>query len=328
MGDILSQNEIDELLKDLNGGEFSIQEIKTAANERKIRSHDFRRPSKFSKEHLKALRSIHENYARLVTNFLTAYLRTLTQIDVIEVESLAYTDFISSISNPVILAVVNFSPLEGNVIFEMSPNIAFALIDRVLGGKGIMSEKKRDFTEIEIAIMERIVIQMLSIMREPWKDVIPVKPVLERVETSTQFAQLIAPNEIVALITFNAKISGVEGMINICIPYITVEPIISKLSTRYWFSSVERQTDSKFKEIIVSGVERTKVPITVILGRTSITVGDLVELQVGDVLPLDTEVSSDLDILVGDLHKFRGKPGIRKNRVSVKITSVIGKEDE
>jgi flagellar motor switch protein FliM len=328
LSDILSQNEIDELLNALDRGEFSIQEIKTAVDERKIRPHDFRRPTKFSKEHLKALRSIHEHYARLLTNFFTAYLRTLTQVDVIEVESLAYTDFVSSLSDPVTLSIVNFSPLEGSIIFEISTNIAFALIDRLLGGKGIISEKERDFTEIEIAIIERIIIQMLSIMREPWKDVIPIKPVLERIETSAQFAQLFSPNEIVALITFNIKISDVEGMMNICIPYITAEPVISKLSTRYWFSSVEKQVDSKIKEIIASGVEKTRITLTVILGKTSITIGDLVELQVGDVLPLDTEVNSDLDILVGNLHKFRGKPGVRKNRVSVKIVSLIGKEDE
>jgi len=169
---------------------------------------------------------------------------------------------------------------------------------------------------------------MLNIMIEPWHDVIPVKPVLERIETSTQFAQLVSPNEIVALITLNVKISNTEGMLNICIPYITVEPIISKLSTRYWFSSIEKQADSKSKELIESRIEKTSVPVTAILGRTSITVGDFIGLQVGDVLPLNTDINSNLDILVGDLHKFYGKPGIRKNRMSVKITGLIGEEGE
>ncbi|NLC68475.1 MAG: flagellar motor switch protein FliM [Clostridiaceae bacterium] len=328
MSDILSQHEIDELLNALDRGEYSLHEIKTAADERRIRPHDFRRPTKFSKEHLKALRSIYEHYARLLTNFFTAYLRTLTQVDVVEVESLAYTDFVSSLSGPVTLSIVNFSPLEGSIILELSTDIAFALIDRLLGGKGMASEKERDFTEIEIAIVERIIVQMLNIIREPWKDVMPVKPVLERIETSAQFAQLYSPNEIVALITFNVKISNVEGMMNICVPYITVEPIISKLSTRYWFSSADKPTDSRTKEIITSGVEKTKLTLTVILGKTSITIGDLVELQVGDVLPLNTDVNSELDIMVGNLRKFQGKPGVRKNRVAVKIVTIIGKEDE
>ncbi len=328
MSEVLTQAEIDELLKALDGGEFNIQEIQSANDEKRVKNHDFRRPSKFSKEHLRALRSIHENYARLATNFLTAYLRTLTQVDVVEIESLAYTDFISSISDPAILAIANFLPLEGNIIFEISTDIAFALIDRLLGGKGVASGKKRNFTEIEIVLIEKIIIQLLNIIKEPWKDIMPIHPSLERIETSAQFVQLYSPNEIVALITFNVKINDTEGMFNICIPYITVEPIILKLSSKYWFSSFEKQTDEKLKEIVASEIEKTNVPVSVILGKTNITVKDLIDLQTGDVLLLDNNVNSELNILVGNLIKFRGKPGIKKNKIGVKITSVIKKGDE
>lgn len=324
----MSQNEIDNLLRALGTGEISVQEIKSTTGEKKIRTHDFRRPTKFSKEHLKALRSIHENYARLATNFLTAYLRAITQIDVVEVESLLYADFMASISNPVVLAIIRFAPLEGNIVFEISTNIAFAFIDRILGGKGAPAKEVRDFTEIEIAIIERIVVQMLDIMTESWQDVIPIKPVLERIETSTHFAHMVSPNEIVALITFNIKMSDTEGMINICIPYITVEPIISKLSTRYWVSTIEKQAGSGSKGLLETRIAKTYVPVTTILGKTTITVGEFIELQVGDVLPLATNINGDLDILVGGLNKFLGKPGIRRNKMSVKITALIGKEDE
>jgi flagellar motor switch protein FliM len=221
LGEILSQKEIDTLLQNLNTGEFNMQDIKMATQEKKIRKHDFRRPSKFSKEHLKALRSIYENYARLTTNFLTAYLRTPVQIEVLEIESLAYTDFISSIINPAILGVTKLLPLEGSVIFNISANIAFVLIDRILGGKGAGVEDVREFTEIEIAILERIITQMLNIMGEPWKDVMPIRPMLERIETGAQFAQLFSPNEIVVLITLKITVSKIEGMLNVCIPYIT-----------------------------------------------------------------------------------------------------------
>ena len=136
MGDILSQNEIDELLKALNTGEIDVQDIQTTAREKKVRSHDFRRPSKFAKDHLKTLNIIYDNYARLVTNFLTGYLRNLVQVEVISVESLAYADFSNSIANPVIIAIVDFAPLSGSIIFEVEPSVAFALIDRKLGGKG------------------------------------------------------------------------------------------------------------------------------------------------------------------------------------------------
>ncbi|MCR4434490.1 MAG: flagellar motor switch protein FliM [Clostridiales bacterium] len=328
MGDILSQSEIDDLLKALNTGEIDVQQMQTTTQERKIRNHDFRRPSKFAKDHLKTLHIIHENYARLVTNFLSGYLRTLVQVEVISVEPLSYHEFNNSISNPVILAVVDFSPLTGSIILEIAPNIAYALIDRILGGKGTSIERIRGFTEVELAIIERIVIQILNLMREPWENVIAIRPRLEKIETNAQFAQIISPNEIVALVTLSAKVGEVEGMINICIPHMVVEPIASKLSTRFWFSTAEIERTKESKESIERKIQNTRVPVKAILGRTTITVSDLVDLLPGDVISLDSHVSGDLEILVGDLLKFYGKPGVKKNKVSVKITDVVRKEEE
>jgi len=328
MGDILSQNEIDELLKALNTGEIDVQDIQTTTREKKVRSHDFRRPSKFAKDHLKTLNIIYDNYARLVTNFLTGYLRNLVQVEVISVESLAYADFSNSIANPVIIAIVDFAPLSGSIIFEVEPAIAFALIDRILGGKGTSIERIREFTEIEIAIIERIIIQMLNLMRESWENVIPIKPRLEKIETNVQFAQIISPNEMVALVTLRARIGDAEGMINICIPHMVVEPIMPKLSTRFWFSTIEKQTPKETKQSIQNKIQHTKVPIKAILGKTTITVRDFLELQRGDVLPLDKGVNGDIEVLVGDLTKFYAKPGVHKNKLALKITEVIKGEDE
>ncbi len=328
MGDILSQNEIDELLRALNTGEIDVQQMQTTTQEKKIKSHDFRRPSKFAKDHLKTLHIIHENYARLVTNFLSGYLRTLVQVDVISVEPLSYYEFNNSISNPVVLAVVDFTPLTGSIIFEVAPNIAFALIDRILGGRGASMERVRGFTEIELAIIERIIIQVLNLMREPWENVISIRPRLEKIETNAQFAQIISPNEIVALVTLSARVGEVEGMINLCIPHMVVEPIVSKLSTKFWFSTIEKETTKETKQNIENKIEQTQVPVKAILGKTAISVGDFVELQPGDVVLLDTSINGDLEVLVGDIHKFNAKPGVKKNRVCAKVTEIIRREDE
>lgn len=328
MGDILSQNEIDELLKALNTGEIDVQQMSSGTQEKKIRSHDFRRPSKFAKDHIKTLNIIHDNYARLVTNFLTGYLRTLVQVDVVTVEALVYNDFSNSVSNPVVLAIVDFSPLTGSIIFEIEPSIAFALVDRILGGKGTSMERVREFTEIELAILERIIIQVLNLMREPWENVISVRPRLERIETNAQFAQIISPNEIVALITLSARVGDVEGMINICIPHMLLEPILSKLSTKFWFSSAEKETIKDSKDTLEKKVQGMVVPVRAILGRTTLSVGDFLEIQAGDVIALDTGVGSVMDVLVGELAKFKAKPGVRKSKMALKITEVIRKEDE
>lgn len=328
MGDILSQNEIDELLKALNTGEIDVHQMNNTVEEKKIKTHDFRRPSKFAKDHIKTLNIIHDNYARLVTNFLSGYLRTLVQVEVISVEAIAYYEFNNSISNPAVLAIVDFSPLPGTIIFEMAPAIAFALIDRILGGKGAPMERIREFTEVELAIVERIIVQILNLMREPWENVIAIRPRLEKIETNAQFAQIISANEMIALITLGAKVGEVEGMINIAIPHMVVEPVVSKLSTKFWFSSSEKEKSQELRDTIEQKIEYTKIPVRAILGSTSLLVSDFLELQVGDVIPLDSKVNGNLEILVGDMLKFYGSPGVKRNKIAMKINDVVRREDE
>lgn len=328
MGDILSQNEIDDLLKALSTGEIDAQQMQTTTQEKKVKSHDFKRASKFAKDHIKTLNIIYDNYARLLTNFLTGYLRTLVQVDVVTVEALPYSDFSNSVSNPVILAVVDFAPLIGSIILEMEPSVAYTLVDRILGGKGNSMDKIREFTEIELAIIDRIIMQILNLMREPWENVLSIRPRLDKIETNAQFAQIVAQNETVALITLSAKVGDVDGMINICIPHMVVEPIVSKLSTKFWFSNVTKEATPEMKVAIENKVQNTPVPIRAILGRTTIFVNDFIDLQPGDVLPLDTNINEDMEVLVGDMTKFYAKPGVKKNKIALKITRVIKKEDE
>ncbi len=327
MGDILSQNEIDMLLQQLSTGEVDAQEYKKETAERKVRDHDFKRPSKFAKDHIRTLHFIHENYARLLTNFLSGYLRTLVQVEVQTVEALQYSEFTNSIANPAVLGIVEFPPMEGAIIYEMSPSIAYALIDRILGGKGGTMERVRGFTEIEMAIIMRLMSQMLQLMREPWENVERIRPNLDRIETNAQFAQLMSPNEMVALITFVAKIGEVEGLINLCVPHMVLEPYMSKLSTKLWFTMVEKGTNEGNQFAMESRIEQSSVTLKAILGNSRLTVGEFLMLQPGDVLQLDTPVEGELDVLVGELHKFRAKPGVRNKKVALKITEVR-KEDE
>lgn len=328
MGDILSQTEIDDLLKALNTGEIDVNQMSTTTQEKKIRDYDFKRPSKFAKDHLRTLNIIHETYARYVTNFLSGYLRTLVHVEVISVEEISYHEFSNSISNPAVLALVDFLPLNGFMIFEINPNIVFALIDRILGGTGLGVEKVRGFTEIELSIIERVINQMLGLMREPWENVIELKPRLDKIETNSQFAQIINPNEMIALITLDTKVGDVKGMMNLCIPHLVVEPVISKLSTKYWFGSLQKEISPELKQSIEHKIEKTKIPLKALLGKTHITVSDFLELQKGDVIQLDTSVNSELDVMVGNILKFRGKPGVKKNKVSIKITQVVEREED
>lgn len=326
MGDILSQSDIDNLLRQLTSGELDAKQLQTSNNEKKITTYKFERPNKFAKEHIRTMHNIHENYARAITNYLSGYLRTSVQVDVFNVEELPYNDFHSSIQTPSMLAIADFTPLSGSIILEIQPQIAFGMIERLLGGKGWGVEKIREFTEIERAILDRIVIQLLNMMREPWENVIQLRPRLERTETNRQFAQILSPNDMIALVTFNVRIGDVEGTMNLCIPHMVVEPVTSKLSTRFWYASKKKEITPETIENIEKKVSSVKVPVRTVLGKSTITVSDFLELQKGDVIQLDTQVNDDLEIMVGDLLKFYAKPGVKKNRLSVKITKVVRKE--
>jgi flagellar motor switch protein FliM len=165
-------------------------------------------------------------------------------------------------------------------------------------------------------------------MREPWENVTQIKPRLEKIETNAQFAQIISPNEMIALVTLSAKISDVEGMINLCIPYPVLESIIPKLSTKFWFSMREKVMTDEGKKTLEKKIEFTKVPIKAILGNSTLTFADMAELQPGDVIQLDTRINEDLKVFVGDIYKFKARPGVKKNRMAIKVTGVIREEEE
>ncbi|WP_422445809.1 flagellar motor switch protein FliM [Thermoanaerobacterium sp. DL9XJH110] len=328
MSDILSQSEIDALLAALSKGEVKAEEIKKEDSSKKIKTYDFKRPNKFSKEQLHTLSMIHENFARLLTTYLSAQLRTLVQVSVFYVEQMTYNEFISSIPNPSIIAVVDFSPLKGAGMIEINPSVAFAIVDRLLGGMGEYKEKLREPTEIESGILEKIFVKMTKILHDAWIDITEINPTIGKLETNSQFIQLVSPNEAVALITFNAKVGKAEGMINICIPHIVIEPIISKLSTKIWLSNTKKDSTEKNIFSLSGKVIKTRAEIRAEIGRTHITVGDFINLKAGDVITLDKNVRNEADIYVQNRLKFKGMIGIYNNKMAVKITKSVTEGEE
>ena len=322
MGEVLSQNEIDSLLKALSSGELDVDEIKDK-NEKQVKDYDFARPAKFSKEHLRTLEIIFEHYGRLLSTNLPVYLRKNVQVEVMNSEAVTYSEFSNSLSNPVLLGIVNFAPLSGSIIIEIGENLGYTIVDRMLGGKGAPLERPRDFSEIELLILERIFNVVVNLLIEPWENVCELEPRLERIETNSQFAQIISPTEMIALVTLNIKIGEVEGLINICLPYITLESVMDKLNTKYWYSNLQEKDEQEYSEIIESLISRAPMPIKVALGNSTISVNDFLGLQRGDIIRLDTKVDEELNIFVGNIKKFTALPGATGDNYAVRITSVI-----
>lgn len=326
MGEVLSQSEIDNLLAALSTGELDVDDMQDT-KDKQVKNYDFKRPVKFSKEHLRTLEIIYEHYGRLVSTNLPVYLRKNIQVNVASSETVTFEEFTNSLSNPVILGIINFAPLPGTIIVELSSNLGFAMIDRMLGGQGNPLEKNRDFSEIEMTILEKIIIVCMQLMREPWKNVVDVSPMLERIETNPQFAQVIAPSDMVAIVTLNMKIGDVEGFMNICLPFFTLESVMDNLNTKFWYSTMKESDDGNYEEYIEAMIRRVDVPVKAILGMSSISVNDFVCLQPGDIIRLDKNVDNELNVYVGNIKKFTALPGSSKDKYAVRVTSVIREGD-
>ena len=326
MGEVLSQQEIDNLLAALSTGELDANEIQET-EEKPVKDYDFKRPVKFSKEHLRTLEIIFEHYGRLLATNLQVYLRKNVQVSVNSSETVTFSEFSNALSSPVILSIVNFAPLSGNIIMELSLNTGYAIIDRMLGGQGTALDKAKDFSDIEMAILEKILVVCMQLLREPWKNVVEISPVLDRIETNPQFAQIIAPSDMIAIVTLNVKIGDVEGMMNICLPYFTLEDIMDNLNTKFWYSTMQEASDEDYQEHLESLVKRVSVPLRAILGTSSISVNDFMNLQLGDIIRLDSEINNDLTVYVGNIKKFTAVPGSSKEKYAVQVTSVLGEEE-
>jgi flagellar motor switch protein FliM len=325
MGDTLSQEEIDNLLNALNNGELDANQLNETP-EKSVKNYNFARPSKFSKDHLRTLEIIFENYGRLLSTNLPAYLRKNIQVEVLNAEANTYSEFANALSNPVLLGVVNFAPLDGNIIIELATNIGFTIVDRMLGGGGTPLAKSREFTEIELIILEKILDICTNLMIDPWESVVSIEPRLERIETNSQFAQFISPSEMTAIVTLSIKIGSVEGLMNICIPFSCVEPVIDKLNTKYWYSSMKHHDAGAYSDDIEAIIDRARIPVRAMLGRSSISVNDFMNIQIGDIIKLNTKVEDELDVYVGSIKKFTALPGATMDSYAVRVTSIIREE--
>ncbi|WP_026835638.1 flagellar motor switch protein FliM [Eubacterium xylanophilum] len=325
MGDVLSQSEIDNLLSAMSNGEFDPNSAGTE-DEVQVKDYNFARPSKFSKDHLRTLVFIFEHYARLLSTNLPVYLRKNVQVEVMHSEATTFQEFSNSLLNPVLLGIVNFRPLEGNIIIELASGLGYTMVDRMLGGFGLPIEKTRDFTEIELNIIERIMIVCTNLLVEPWENVLEIDPSLDRIETNSQFVQFISPNEMTSIVTMSIKVGDVEGLMNICVPYSVVEPVIDKINTKYWYSTTESKDDEMYREIIEENINKAKIPVRAIMGKSVISVNDFMHMQVGDIIKINTKVDDDLDVYVGNIKKFSAVPGAVDDSYAVKIKSIYREE--
>ncbi|OOM77913.1 flagellar motor switch protein FliM [Clostridium puniceum] len=326
MADVLSQNEIDALLSALSTGEIESEEVGKEDERHKVKLYDFRSPQKFSKEHIRTLELIHDNYARIISNYLTGQTRQNVKVKIETVEQITYEEFIHSVQNPTIITIFKMPPLTGTIIFETNPQFSLQVIDVLLGGKGDRKVETKEFTDIDKNIMKQITTGMINNLKLAWDSILDVEPEVETIETNPAVNQTMAPNDPVALITFSVEMNKRSTFINMCLPYLSIEKILDKLVVQYAFRSDDESLLAESREKLEKGINKVDVDVIAELGHASLTVDDFLKLTVGDVIKLDTKCSSPVKVYVGNEECYYAKPGIAGKNMGVVILDITDKE--
>lgn len=341
----LDQEEIDELLGSLgeeeeeSSGEEpepepestpepSTPETPDQFEGRKIKTYDFKRPDKFSKDQIRTLQMIHESFARSTTTELSAQLRSLASLSVASVDQLSYEEFMKVVPSPTSLAVIDMDPLEGKALFELDPALAFQIVDRLFGGTGETdpADIERELTDIEHSVIERVFMSLLNNLRDAWENIIDLRPRLEQIESNPQFVQIVPPNDMVVLITFDTKIGNVEGMANLCIPYVILGPVVDQLSATYWYSSGEQGLTDEEMNRLRKQLDFVEVPVSVQVGKTKVSASNLMDLEEGDILKLDTDMDEPFKLSINGNPKYDCRPGLRGRSIAVQVLDPIEEE--
>jgi flagellar motor switch protein FliM len=327
VAEVLSQAEIDSLLDALSSGTLKVEEVISDEKKKKVKPYDFRRPNKFSKDQLRTLMMIHENLARLMTTSLSTYLRSMVQVSVVSIDQLTYDEFSKSLPNPTVMSLINLKPLDGTIIMEISPQLAFAIFDRLLGGSGAGTDKIRELTDIEQIVIKRIVLKTLANVKEAWQTVVDLDPQFEALELNPAFTQIIPPSDMIVLLTLEARIGEAMGLMNICLPFVVLEPIVDRLNAQFWFARTSKFSTAESISAIQNRLLQTSVRVTAELGKARITVGELLGIVVGDVIQLEQSTNGLLPVRVGNNFKFLASPGLSGSKMAVQIGQIVQEEE-
>ncbi len=327
MADILSQDEVDLLLSAVTEGDLEVEtdeRERPAKESRDTTMYDFRRPERVSKEQLKGLQSLFENFARELSIMLPPFLRSVVRVDLVSIDQLTYDEFILSVSRPTALSVINMNPLDGNCVIELSPPLVFPIVDRILGGKGMPISEPRELTEIENRIVHRIVLMILESLKRSWEQLIEFQLSVETQESDPLMVQIVAGSEMTILAGYDLHIGEAVGSMNMCIPLLVLNPIFDQITqqTRY-IRRVNPGVAAQTRAQITRIVRKAQAPVDAVLGRTRMNLDDVMRLRVGDTVQLDSTIEEPVDIEVGGLVRFKAHPGRRSEQSAVQISSVV-----
>ncbi|MBU3136004.1 flagellar motor switch protein FliM [Clostridium gasigenes] len=327
MAEVLSQSEIDALLSALSTGDVEGKELIIKDEDvHKVKKYDFKSPQKFSKDHIRTLEMVHDNFARIISNYLSGQLRKNVKVDIQSVEQITYEEFIHSIPNPTIITLFKMAPLQGNILLEINPEFSFQILDILLGGTGDRISVNKEFSDIDKNIMREVTTDLIKNLVLAWEEVLEVEPVFEELITNPTANQTLAPNEAVALLNFSVEIGKKTTYMNLCIPYLSVEKVLDKLIVQYWFRNEVTDALEESTEKIKDLLKTVDVSMRAEIGDVEITIDEFLKLVNGDVLRLETKCNEPVKVFVEDEECFLAKPGIVGKNIGIELLDIIDKD--
>lgn len=285
--------------------------------------YNFRRPDKFSKDHLRALQDLHREFSRQISLILTAYLRMRIEIEVVSTDQLTYDEFIRSMPSPMTIGIFELNPLPGQILLGVSFEVLSCIVDRMLGGLGLSEYKQRELTDIEEALSKKVIERIVKALENAWSNIVPVQGNVVGLDNNYQMVQVASTGEIVALITFEVQIAGKYfGLISLCFPYPVLETVLGNLSTQHIFQTKGIIATTEERQKMIEKLNTSKVDLSVLFGSTDISLEEFLDLKEGDIIKLDAKTTDDLIVKVNGEKKYFARPGTLKDKVCVKITEV------
>lgn len=330
MADVLSQSQIDALLSSFSSeGAKALDEIEEQASEKKVKNYDFKMPKKFTKEQLKVIDGIFENYSRVLSSYLTGLLRVYCKVEVLQIEEQLYYEFNNALPDYVMMGMINMGVddddvIETNCILQLSNPISYTMMDRLMGGVGSYTENNRDFTEIEVGLMNSVLKKMAMLFKEPWGTYIEINPTLTTIETNSRVMQSISPDDIVIIVMLEMEIRDVKNTISVCIPALGLESIMAKFGDR-WAKATKKldpKRENERKLSLMDAIRDSELKINAILSETELDLYDVLTLQPGDVIPLNMPIDQNVVVKIGDHVWFDGKLGVKNSKKAVKIDNI------
>ena len=333
-GEVLSPDEVESLLtgQEVAGAKPSVASASHLAGARsreKIMAYDFKRPERVGKDQMRALQSLHDGFSRNFAAALSALLRSIVEVKMTSVDQLTYSEFVYSLENPTCFNLVRAEPLEGHLILDINPSILFPIIDRLLGGgKESTPPARRPLTEIELRLVSRITNLFLAEMKHAWENVVSLTLSVDRVESNPQLVQIVPPNEVIILISFELSLGDVRGMLNLCIPFNAIERIGNKLTNNNWSTYNRAAPSAESISLLSRQMNGSRVEMVVTLAETKISTADLIGLRVGDIITTEKDVHSPLEVSISGVTKFRASPGAIKGNKAIQVAETVPPVDK